>query len=77
MPKRPTTKPQPDFQAPTEGIPKKIAPMLAEAGITTATRGYFSTDPRSRPAFTAWDGRGQPVAVLVKKEAGWTLERRS
>lgn len=77
MPKRPTTKPQPDFQIPTEGIPKKIAPVLAAAKITTATRGYFSTDHLSRPAFTAWNGRGQPVAVLVKKESGWTLEKRS
>lgn len=76
MAKRPTTKPQPDFQAPTRGIPKKIAPVLAEAGIS-ATRGYFSSDRLSRAAFTAWDKNGQPVAVLVRTETGWVLEKRS
>lgn len=77
MAKRPTSKPQPNFQAPTEGIPKKIAPVLSQAGIRTACRGYFGFDNRGRTAFTAWDKHGQPVAVLVKTETVWVLEKRS
>ncbi len=77
MAKRPTSKPQPDFQTPTNGIPKKIAPVLAQAGIRTACRGYFSMDDHDRAAFTAWDKSGKPVAVLVKKDTGWVVEKRS